>query len=223
MSFFVEQIANFGIPEITIALILMLPVVATFTTFCRQIIGIRGFGIYITLIIAFTFLETELKYGLVIFFVVILAGTLTRLMMKKIRIAYLPRMALVLTSVVLAIFLMFLAGSYLEIVGLLSLSIFPILIMTLVVERFVSAQIEKGDKTAVIMTLETLILAVISYYIINWLWLQQILLHWPILSLFLLFLINLVLGRWTGLRITEYLRFRELMKYLEVPQKKKKK
>jgi len=223
MSFFVEQIANFGVPEITVALILMLPVVATFTTFCRQIIGIRGFGIYITLIIAFTFLETELKYGLVIFFVVILAGTLTRLMMKKIRIAYLPRMALVLTSVVLAIFLMFLAGSYLEIVGLLSLSIFPILIMTLVVERFVSAQIEKGDKTAVIMTLETLILAVISYYIINWLWLQQILLHWPILSLFLLFLINLVLGRWTGLRITEYLRFRELMKYLEVPQKKKKK
>ena len=223
MSFFIEQIANFGVPEITVALILMLPVVATFTTFCRQIIGIRGFGIYITLIIAFTFLETELKYGLVIFFVVILAGTLTRLMMKKIRIAYLPRMALILTSVVLAIFLMFLAGSYLEIGGLLSLSIFPILIMTLVVERFVSAQIEKGDKTAIIITLETLILAVISYYIINWLWLQQVLLHWPILSLFLLFLINLILGRWTGLRITEYLRFRELMVYLEVPQKKKKK
>jgi hypothetical protein len=221
MSLLVEQIVNFGVSEGTIALILMLPVVATFIAFCRQIIGIRGFGIYITLIIAFAFVATKLKYGLVIFFVVILAGTLMRLLFQKVRILYLPRMAIVLSGVALAVFLMFLLGSYLNIEGLQIISIFPILIMTLVVERFVAAQIGRGLKTAVFITLETLILAIVSYYIINSTWIQQVLLEWPISSILVLFLFNFALGKWTGFRITEYFRFKELAGYLEMAQKKK--
>jgi hypothetical protein len=123
-------------------------------------------------------------------------------------------MAMVLTFVALAVFLMFLLGSYLKIEGLQVISIFPILIMTLVVERFVAAQIEKGQKTAIFMTLETLILAIISYYIITWSWLQQTLLQWPISSILILFLLNFALGHWTGFRLSEYFRFRELMNYL---------
>ena len=50
MDFLVEQIVSFGVSEGTIALVLMLPLVATFIAAARQLIGIRGFGIYITLI-----------------------------------------------------------------------------------------------------------------------------------------------------------------------------
>lgn len=220
MSVLIEQIVNFGVPESTVALILMLPVVATFIAVSRQIIGIRGFGIYITLIIAFAFVATELRYGLVIFFVVVLAGSFIRFLIKKIRILYLPRMAIVLTGVALTVFLMFLLGSYLNIEGLQIISIFPILIMALVVERFVAVQIERSLKTAIFMTLETLALAVISYYIISWLFLQQVLLRWPIFCIIFLLLFNLLLGKWTGFRLTEYFRFKELMEYLETSSKK---
>ena len=214
MSFLIEQVVNFGVSEGTLSLILMLPVVASFIAFCRQIIGVRGFGIYITLIIAFAFVETSLKYGLVIFFVVVLAGTLARVLIKRVRVLYLPRMAIVLSGVTLVVFLMFLLGSYLNIEGLQFISIFPILIMILVVERFVAAQIERGQKNAILMILEVLILAIISYFIINSIWLQKVLLNWPICSLCVLFLFNLILGKWTGLRITEYFRLRELREYL---------
>ena len=214
MSPIVQQIVNFGIQEGTVALILMLPVVATFIAFCRQVIGIRGFGIYITLIIAFAFVATRLKYGLVIFFVVILAGTLSRLLIKKIRILYLPRMAIVLTFVTLIIFLMFFVASSFKVEGLQAISIFPILIMTLVVERFVAAQIEKGQMAAIVITFETLILAIMSYFIIDSSWLQIFLLDWPIFSLLFLLIFNFILGKWTGLRLTEYFRFKEMMKYL---------
>ncbi|HOK35440.1 MAG TPA: 7TM domain-containing protein [Candidatus Pacearchaeota archaeon] len=214
MSPLVLQLINFGVPEHTIVLLLMLPVVATLITFAQQVIGVRGFGIYITSIIAYAFVATQLKYGIVIFFVVLLAGTLMRHFLRKVRILYLPRMAIILTFVALAVFLMFLLGSFLNIEGLQAISIFPILIMTLVVERFVAAQIEKGPKTAIFMTLETLILAIISYFLIEWTWLQQILLDWPLISLLVLFLINFGLGHWTGLRISEYFRFRELIEYL---------
>ncbi len=221
MSFLIEQIVNFGVSEGTLALILMLPVVATFIAFARQIIGIRGFGIYITLIIAYAFVATRLKYGIVIFFVVVIAGTLMRQLLQKTRILYLPRMAMVLTFVTLAVFLMFLFGSYLKIEGLQVISIFPILIMTLVVERFVAAQMEKGQRTAIFMTLESLALAIISYYIITWAPLQQLLLNWPLVSIFIILILNFILGQWTGFRLSEYFRFKELMEYLPKDSKKK--
>lgn len=222
MDFFVQQIVNFGISEATMSLVLMLPIVATFIAFARQVIGIRGFGIYITLIVAFAFVATQLKYGLVVFFVVILAGTFFRLLIKRMRILYLPRMAIILTGVTFAVFLMFFFGSYFKIKGLQAISIFPILIMTLIVERFVAAQIERDVKTAVFMTLETLVLAIISYFIIGWMFLQQTLLNFSLISIALVFLFNYILGRWTGLRISEYFRFRELLEYLETSSKKKK-
>lgn len=219
MTFLVQQIINFGISEGTLALILMVPVVATFIAFSRQIIGIRGLGIYITLIIAYALVATKLKYGLVILLVVIITGSLARILLKKARLLYLPRMAIILTTVAFAIFLMFLLGSFLNIEGLQIISIFPILIMILMVERFVAVQIERGQKMAIFFTLETVILAIVSYFIINWVWLQQILLNYPLISFLTLFLFNFLLGKWTGLRLAEYFRFKELMEYLEVSKK----
>lgn len=220
MSFLVQQIVEFGVSEETVALILMLPVVATFIAFCRQIIGIRGFGIYITSIIAFSFVATKLKYGIVIFFVVLVTGTLMRLFFRKIRLLYLPRMALVLTGITLAVFLMFLLGRYFKVEGLQVISIFPILVMVLVMERFVSAQIESGPGAAILMIIESLILAIVSYFIISWQELKTLLLNYPLASLFVLVILNLILGKWGGLRLSEYFRFKELRKYLKTAEKK---
>lgn len=219
MSFLVEQILNFGVPKEVLVLILMLPVVASFIAFCRQIIGVRGLGIYITSTIAIAFVATRLKYGLVIFFVTIVSGTLFRVLLKKMRILYLPRMAMVISGVAISIFLMFFLGSFLNIEGLQVISIFPILITILVVERFVAIQMERGAKMAIFLTLETLILATLSYFIIGSQLLQKFLLDWPLLSFGILFIFNFLIGKWTGLRLTEYFRFRELMEYLEIPKK----
>lgn len=219
MSFFVEQVLNFGVPKEILVLILMLPVVASFIAFCRQIIGVRGLGIYITSTIAIAFVATKLKYGLVIFFVTIVSGTLFRVLLKKIRILYLPRMAMVISGVAFSIFLMFFLGSFLNIEGLQVISIFPILITILAVERFVAIQMERGAKMAIFLTLETLVLATLSYFIIGSQPLQKFLLDWPLLSFGILFIFNFFIGKWTGLRLTEYFRFRELMEYLEIPKK----
>jgi len=33
-------------------------------------------------------------------------------------------------------------------------------------------------------------------------------------------IINIFLGKWTGLRFSEYFRFREVIKHVELPEKK---
>ena len=86
-------------------------------------------------------------------------------------------------------------------------------------ERFVAAQMEKGQRTAIFMTLETLALVIISYYIITFS-LQQLLLN-SLVSIFIILILNFILGQWTGFRLSEYFRFKELMEYLPKDSKKK--
>jgi hypothetical protein len=208
INFFIAE----GIPFETVILILMLPIIATFIAFLRQVVGIKAFGIYTPLIITFAFLATNgLKYGIVIFLVVILSGMLLRFILKPLRLLYLPRVAIMLSLVALVVLFMLTLGGNLRRTGLASVSIFPILIMITLVEKFVAVQIEKGNKTAVILTLETLLISVIGFYIASWRGLIIALSTWPWIVL-LTIPVNFFLGKWTGLRLSEYLRFREILK-----------
>jgi hypothetical protein len=208
IQFFMLQ----GIPEDTIVLILMLPIIATFIAFLRQVVGIKAFGIYTPLIITFAFLATNgLRYGIAIFLVIIFTGMLMRFMLKPFRLLYLPRVAIMLTVVALSILFFLFIGGTMKRTGLASVSIFPIVIMITLVEKFVSVQIEKGDKTALILAFETLIISIVGFYIASWESLQSALLAYP-WAIFLTIPINVVIGKWTGLRVSEYIRFRNILK-----------
>jgi hypothetical protein len=208
----VNYFINQGVPFETVVLILMLPIIATFIAFLRQVIGIKAFGIYTPLLITFAFLATNgLKYGIAVFLAVILAGMLMRFILKPFRLLYLPRVAIMLSAVALAILFMLALGGNLHRTGLASVSIFPILIMITLVEKFVAVQIEKGNKTAVILALETLLISIVGFYIASWPSLVNLLSAKPWIVLFT-FPVNLLLGKWTGLRLSEYFRFKEILK-----------
>jgi hypothetical protein len=198
----------------------MLPIVATIIAFARQVIGIRGFGIYTPLIISFAFLATGLKYGLAFFIAILLVGTLMRLLVRYFRLLYLPRMAVVLITVALVILGLFSLGAYTDRTGLINVSILAVLIMITLVEKFVAAQIERGARGAIILTSETLLLSIICYWVISWSWLQNLVLIYPVYFILGSILANLLLGKWTGLRLWEYFRFREVIKHVELPEKK---
>lgn len=216
MDISISPIVNFflqeGVPFDTVVLIFMLPIIATFIAFLRQVVGIKAFGIYTPLIITFAFLATNgLRYGIVIFIAVIVIGMLMRFVLKPFRLLYLPRVAIMLSVVAVLILVMLVFGGNLRRTGLASVSIFPILIMITLVEKFVSVQIEKGNKTAMILALETLIISVVGYYIASWPTLIRLLIAHPWIIIITL-PINIFLGKWTGLRLTEYFRFKEIIK-----------
>lgn len=220
MSSLIQYMLNQGIPQETVVLLLMLPLVVTIIAFARQVIGIKGFGIYTPLIIAFAFLATGLKYGLIFFLTILLVGTLIRLAAKRFRLLYLPRMALVLTAVALAILALFLEGAYSGRTGLTATSIFAVLIMITLVEKFIAVQIERGARGAIILTSETLILSLVCYWIASWPWLQNLVLQFPVWFILGSIVTNISLGKWTGLRLSEYWRFREVINRIELPKRK---
>ncbi len=210
VNYFVSQ----GVPIDTVVLLLMLPIIATLIAFLRQVVGIKAFGIYTPSIIIFAFLATGLKYGIAVFVSVIIVGMLARYLLKKLRILYLPRVAITVTIVTLVILGILVFGGSQHRTGLAAVSIFPLLIMITIVEKFVAAQIEKGNRTAIILAVETLIISVLGFFIAKWQFLIQLLIVYPWIIL-LTIPINILLGKWTGLRLSEYFRFKEILKKME--------
>lgn len=213
LSYIVYYLVNKGVSLESVTLILLLPVVASLIAFTRQFVGIKTLGIYVPSLISLTFFIVGLKYGLFIFLVLLVAATLARLILKKFRFLYLPRMALVLTFMAFVILALFVVGAAINRTGVIALSVFPILILVILVEKFVEVQIEKGFKGALVLSLETIIVSIGCYFIINWELLKTFVLAYPEVIL-LTIVFNILFGRWIGLRVTEYLRFREVAHFL---------
>lgn len=212
MSFVVNFLVNRGLPINSIVLILMLPLIATILAFARHVIGIKAFGLVTPTLTTLSFLVMGLNFGLIVFATVLLSGTLTRIILRRWRFLYLPRMALVLTSVSLAMLFLLSVGLATNTIRPLSFSLFPALILVLLAEEFIALQFRSGAKTALTVTAWTLLLSILGYFIVSWEILRTLLVSYPEI-IFLTIPLNILLGQWSGLRLTEYFRFRQLLRH----------
>jgi len=222
LSHFTNFLINRGVSVDTIFLILLLPIVATLIAFARQLVGIKALGIYIPTILTLIFVAIGLGSGLVLLLLILLTGTVARIILKRLRLLYLPRMALVITIVSVVILGMFYLSVKIPHLTFMSVSIFPILMLIMLVEEFIKVQIEEGARGALFLTLETIVLSIVSFILVSWAGTRNLLLAYPEVIL-LSFVINFFLGKWTGLRLWEYYRFREVLKRLPVKNKIKSK
>lgn len=195
-----------GVPANTIVLLLLLPVIAFIIAFSRNIIGIRGFGIFLPAALAVTFVATGPIVGVGLFLVIVVISTAIRMILRtfKLKLQYLPRMALILWGAVIGVLaVIFLVP--------LDVSIFAVLILILLSEDFTRVQLGKSVKTALSLTMETLILAIISFFFLTLKPLQDFVLLNPEISLLTTGVLDLVLARYSGLRLMEVYRFKKLI------------
>lgn len=227
MSYFVNYLVDSGIPANTVILILMLPVIATMVSVMKQVVGLTTFGVYTPTIITLTFWILGLKFGLLTLLIIFFVGTGTRTALKRYRLLYVPKMAIVLTAVAVAILFMLIISIRFNLFDaqFYSLSVFPMLILSTLTEKFVEAQGGKGFNKAMILTLQTVFVAILAYIVIGgevdlllfklkFTALQGFMLAYPEVIILIIFF-NIFLGRWTGLRLLEYVRFREVLRHVE--------
>lgn len=203
-----------GVPANTIVLLLLLPLVAFVIAFTRNVIGIRGFGIFLPAALAVVFVATGPVVGIGMFLIIVAISTAVRIFLRKIKfkMQYLPRMALIFWAIVLGVLAVLFADPILRYPDLANVSIFAVLIMILLAEDFIRVQLGKSAKTAMNLTFETLVISLISYLFLTFKPLQNYVLLNPELSLLGVAVADLILGKYTGLRIMEFYRFRKLIK-----------
>lgn len=203
-----------GVPANTIVLLLLLPIVALVIAFSRNVIGIRGFGIFLPAALSVVFVATGPIVGIGLFLTIVAVSTLVRVILRKLKVKlqYLPRMSFILWAVVLGVLGILFAAPVLRFRSLSNVSIFAVLILVLLAEDFNRVQLGKSVKTAVSLTFETLLLALISYIFLTFKALQGYVLLNPEVSLLAIAIADLLLGKYTGLRVMEFYRFRKLIK-----------
>ncbi len=212
IKYAIRQAAEMGIPLNTIVLVFLVPVAATLIAFFRYVVGFSGFGIFTPVMISVAFIATGLGQGLILFLVILFVAILFRFLTRRLKIHFLARMSLLLLFISWGVFGLFYFGPKAGFNQVADISIFPILIIILLIENFMEILIGKSRREAFQMTWQTLLVAIVGYYLFNWSWLQeQVLLHpEPIFLLVILF--NLFLGRYTKLRLSEYPRFSPIIK-----------
>jgi len=120
-------------------------------------------------------------------------------------------MALLLTLVSLVAFAVLAFASQINIARIIQVGTLPILIMIVLVENFIDVQIEKGAGGSFKITMTTLLMVGFCYLIMNSIAVRTFVLNYPGPITLAVILANIILGRWTGLRLAEYYRFKEVL------------
>jgi hypothetical protein len=203
-----------GVPANTIVLLLLLPIVAFIIAVTRNVVGIRGFGIFLPAALSVVFLAIGPILGISLFLLIVAISTLVRLTLRKlgVKLQYLPRMALIFWAVVIGVLGVLFAAPLIKSPALTNVSIFAVLILILLAEDFTRVQLGKSVRTAVSLTSETLIIALVSYLFLTLKPLQNYILLNPEITLLAVGILDFALAKYSGLRLMEIWRFRKLIR-----------
>lgn len=203
------------ITEEILIFMLFIPIIATLVNVSRYVIGFKTFGIYAPMTLAFAYVFTGIRFGLLVTFAVIISSLLSYTLLKQIRMHYLSRITInyiIITFILLGILILneiapwSITTDNHEIATINPLGI--ILIATLS-DFFVKEYVKKDFLTTIRSLIETILIAVAGWALLKSQTMQQFLLqnlwiHIPIL------LLNLFVGQYKELRFKDFFRFKKI-------------
>ncbi|MDH5301841.1 MAG: UUP1 family membrane protein [Gammaproteobacteria bacterium] len=207
---FYSMFEKVGISQDLLKIVLMIPLGAFVVVIFRNVIGVQTFGTFLPALIAAAARESGLFWGLVGFVVIIIFASFIRRGLDWLQLLHSPKMAIMLTLVVLIMLLMAGIGVQLGMFELAHVSLFPIAILAITAERFSILEQEQGFRKSMRIMFTTCVVIAICYAVMESVFLQSTILAFPELLLFVIAL-NLWLGKWIGMRVSEFYRFRKLI------------
>jgi hypothetical protein len=187
--------------------LLMIPIGAFLIVFLRNVIGLKTFGTFMPILIALAFRETELLWGMMLFSLLVALGLLIRFYLEYLKLLLVPRLAAVLIIVIILMALVSMVSHKLGFDRGLSVALFPMVILAMTIERMSLVWEEMGPSEALQQGFGSLAVAALGYLSMSSKFLGHLVFVFPELLLVVLAM-TLLLGRYTGYRLTELWRFR---------------
>lgn len=199
-----------GISQNLLKIIIMLPLGALVTVIFRNVIGVETFGTFLPALIAAAARETGLFWGIIGFTLIILISAALRKGLDWMQLLHSPKMAVMFTMVVIIMLTMTGLAVNFGFFEFAHITLFPIAILAITAERFALIETEQGFTKALHITWVTLLVTAACYAVMDSLFMQSLVLAFP--ELLLVFIaINLWLGKWMGMRLLEFVRFRRVI------------
>ena len=191
--------------------IVLIPFGTVVLSFARVFVGINTFGIFMPILLTLFFLETSFVFGFSFLFLVVIVGLMQRALLDKFYLLAVPRLSILLAVVILLYILFAIAADSFGILAVnnKTLNYFPIVIITVFIERFSIYYIEEGASNTLKTSLGTFVVAALCYYLLAFKWLKVFLFNNPEMLLLAVGL-NLMIGSYRGYRLFELFRFAQL-------------
>ncbi|TAJ93645.1 MAG: hypothetical protein EPO31_05530 [Gammaproteobacteria bacterium] len=202
--------------QYTYRILIMVPLGALVVLFMRTIIGVPTFGTFMPILIAMAFRETGLLWGIGLFLAIVGVGLLFRFYLNHLHLLLVARLSAVLTLVIIMMLAISLLSNELGLIQGFSIALFPVVILTMVIERMSISWDESGAVEAFKQGFGSLAVAVLGYLVMTNDQAQHLMFVFPELLLVVL-AIAILFGSYTGYRLNELFRFRDLA--LEVEKK----
>jgi hypothetical protein len=201
-----------GLPvqqQIVFRVLLTIPIGALVIVVLRTLVGIKAFGTFAPVLMALAFRETRLLNGILLFSLIVAVGLLVRFYLERLKLLLVPRLASSLIVVVIVMGALSVLLHKLGIAAGVSVALFPMVILTMTIERMSLTWDEHGPGEAIQQALGSLLSASLGYLAMSNALAEHLVFVFPELLLIAL-AGTLLMGRYTGYRLTELRRFKAL-------------
>lgn len=195
----------------TLKWLMVFPLGILVVVFIRNIVGVPTMGTFTPMLIAMSFIQTGFWAGFICFSVIIATGLVLRGLLSRLNLLLVPRISAVVISVILIIEALAIVGYNTGWTIGSSAVFFPIIITAWIIERLSIIYEEEGAKNAFDESLYTMLTAIITYFVIQSEYIRHITFAFNEINLVILFIVMLI-GTYTGYRLTELKRFYPLIK-----------
>lgn len=204
----------YGLPlstQQTFQVMIVIPIGVLVILILRNLGGLQTLGTFTPVLIALAFRETQLGFGIFLFTVITALGLSLRSYLEHLKLQMLPRLSVVLTFVVVLIATISLFSHKLGLERGLSVALFPMVILTMTIERLSITWEERGGSHAFKVALGTLFAATLAHLLMSVPELVYFVFTFPAVLMILVGFM-LAMGRYRGYRLTELFRFKAFLK-----------
>lgn len=211
--------------ELSILMLLFIPILFTLYNIFRYIFGFKTFGLaaLLSMLGVFFFLgqtyssipiysdfNIGLVYGISFIIAIFLGIGLAYFFLKKVQLHYLPKKSIVLVFVIFVLIIIVYAGIEFNMQPIIQIKPITILLLLVLSEQIYSIYIKKSFKDTLSLIIQNITLMSLCYLLITRGDFQLFILKYSWI-VFLTIPINFLIGRYTGLRFSEYIRFFDLL------------
>jgi len=204
----------YGLPlqtQQTYQIMIMIPIGVLVILILRNLGGLQTLGTFTPVLIALAFRETQLGFGIVLFTIITALGLSLRSYLEHLKLQMLPRLSVVLTFVVVLIAVISLFSHKLGLERGLSVALFPMVILTMTIERLSITWEERGGGHAFKVAVGTIIAATLAYLLMSLEQLTYFIFTFPAVLLIMVGFM-LAMGRYRVYRLTELFRLKAFLK-----------
>lgn len=204
----------YGLPlqtQQTYQIMIMIPIGVLVILILRNLGGLQTLGTFTPVLIALAFRETQLGFGIMLFTIITALGLSLRSYLEHLKLQMLPRLSVVLTFVVVLIAVISLFSHKLGLERGLSVALFPMVILTMTIERLSITWEERGASHAFKVAVGTLFAATLAHLLMTVPELTYFIFTFPAVLLIMVGFM-LAMGRYRGYRLTELFRFKAFLK-----------